>query len=103
MNSEFVDYIVGDVLGFLDNLSVKRLFDGYGIYRNGKIFAMTHDDMLYLKLIDSQKKLIKNLEGSTQFTYFRNNKEIGLPYWSVPEDVLENSDMMMELIESINS
>lgn len=101
--NEFVEYIVEDVLNFLDDLSVKRLFDGYGIYRNGKIFAMVHDDTLYFKTSDNKGDLIRNLDGSHQFTYFRNGQEIGLSYWSIPEDILEDTDIIMKILDSIGS
>lgn len=95
---EFVEYIAQDIFSSLDDISVKRLFSGYGIYRHGIIFAIVIDDQLYLKVDDSNVGEFKKME-SEPFTYLKKGKEVSLPYWSVSEDVLEDRDELLRLVD----
>ncbi|MEX1014996.1 MAG: TfoX/Sxy family protein [Candidatus Paceibacterota bacterium] len=95
--NDFVEFIAYDVFSFLDNVSYKKLFDGYGIYRAGEIFAIVIDDTLYLKDSKTNLNLLKGMD-SKQFSYEREGNAIHLPYWSVPEDILEDSEEMRNLL-----
>lgn len=88
----YVEYLLSDALSELDGVEVKSMFGGYGFYLDGRIFGFTIDgDTLVFKADDSSKKKFEE-RGSKQFVYegHKNKGPVAMPYWSVPEDVIEN-------------
>ena len=66
---DFKDYIVGDVLGHIEAVTAKRMFGGYSLYLDGKIFGMiTSDTDLYFKVDDSNRAQYEAI-GSKPFIY----------------------------------
>ncbi len=51
MSSDFCDYVI-DLLSSWAKVSAKAMFGGYGMYRQGQIFAIVVDDTLYFKVGD---------------------------------------------------
>ena len=95
----FLNYVLEDVLGHIPNISAKSMFGGYGIYRDGTIFAIIAYDQLYFKVgginIDDYKS-----RGSEPFVYERgNHKKKTMSYWLVPNDILDNRDEIIEWVE----
>jgi DNA transformation protein and related proteins len=75
-------------------VSIRRMFGGKGIYRDGLIFALVLRDELMLKG-DELNAPEWESEGAARWTY-RNSKgkPVAMPYWSVPVDVLEDRDSL---------
>ncbi len=94
-DSEFHDYVLYDLLG--DNLRItsRKMFGGYGIYLNGVIFGIIAEDVLYFKVDDSNQEEFVS-RGSKMLTYLSKGKEVPLPYWEVPADVLEDRGMLLD-------
>ena len=67
---DFKDYIIGDILRHVDgNITAKRMFGGYSLYLDGKIFSMiTNDTDLYFKVDDSNRAKYEAV-GSHPFVY----------------------------------
>ena len=89
----FVEYLLNDAFSELENVSVKRMFGGYGFYLDGRIFGFTsEDDELILKADEKSKKKFEE-RGGTQFIYtgHKNKGPVAMPYWSVPEEIVEDS------------
>ena len=53
-SDEFVDYVVEQLSGW-GEVSVRRMFGGAGLYREGTMFAVVADDVAYLKVDDSNR------------------------------------------------
>ena len=54
VTQEFVDYIIEQI----DNAGVitaKKMFGGYHVYSDGKLFALVIDNKLFVKITDSGK------------------------------------------------
>lgn len=96
-NTSFRDYILEDVLRDIKGLSSKKLFSGWGIYKNGKIFGFVTDGELYLKANKENLKIFKD-KGSHQFSFERENRTVSLGYWSIPEEYLDNAEEISKLI-----
>lgn len=93
-DSTFHDYVVHDLLGDVSGISSKAMFGGYGVYRDGKIFAIIVDGELYLKGREETKEFFES-HNSRQFTYNKKDgKTYKMNYWFVPEEVYENRDML---------
>ena len=88
---EFHDYVMGDVLINMSDITSKRMFGGYGLYQDGSIFAIITDESeLYFKVDDTNREEFKK-RGSHQFIYtgHKNKKPTGMPYWLLPEEIFE--------------
>lgn len=88
----FIDYIL-DILSRFGNIKLRRMFGGYGIYKDKIIFAIIINNELYFKA-DSILAEKYKLLGSCPFSYKRKEKTIALSYWLVPPEVLEDSDRL---------
>lgn len=88
----YVEYLLNDAFSLLDNVTVKNMFGGYGFYLDGKIFGFTlDDDTLVFKANEDMKDKFEK-RGSKQFIYegHKNKGPVAMPYWSVPEGVIED-------------
>jgi len=98
---EFHDHVVYDVLSGLPGIASKRMFGGYGIYRDGVIFAIiTSDGELYFKVDETLKEKFKK-RGSRPFIYegHKNKKPVEMPYWMLPEEIMEDREQLEEWVE----
>ena len=101
-SQEFCDYIVSDLLAELPNITSKKMFGGFGLYQEGLIFAIiTSDDKVYFKVDEHNQKQFEG-KGSKQFTYtFKNTgKTTTMPYWVLPEDILEDPKELPKWVAS---
>jgi len=89
-SSSYHDYIMTDILGSFSGLSSRAMFGGYGIYQDDIFFALIADDQLYFK-VDAKTLPHYQELGSEQF--------IHMPYWLVPEQILNNRQELGEWIE----
>jgi DNA transformation protein len=90
-HKEFIDY-VQDLLKEFGIINIRPMFGGFGVYKNGIIFALIDDNELYFKADEAAAKLFQRY-GSTQFTYENNGKQIGMCYWKVVPEVLDDQEM----------
>jgi len=94
----FVEYLLEDAFRELEDVSVKNMFGGHGFYLDGKIFGFTIDKTtLVFKANQETAKKYKDM-GSEQFIYDGHNKRgpVAMPYWSVPEEILEDTERLAE-------
>ena len=97
-NSSYVDFIV-DALSQLGIIKIRKMFGGYGIYKDNIFFAMIINDTLYFKADDNNRAMYESL-GSKPFSYTgKNDKLIVMNYWQVPGDILENQIQLAQLVE----
>lgn len=92
MNTQdsFHEYVMRDLLRDIAGVSSRRMFGGYGIYKDGIIFGLIADDELYFKADELNQKDYEQA-GSTPFTYERkNHPRTVMSYWKVPADVIED-------------
>ncbi|HIA92135.1 TPA: TfoX family protein [Candidatus Saccharibacteria bacterium] len=85
--TQFKDYLVDEVFALLgDSLSVKRMFGGFGLYLDGRIFAVVlSDGQLALKVGDNNRQDFIDT-GCKQWVYegHKNKKPTTMPYWYAP-------------------
>ncbi|MBD5095988.1 MAG: TfoX/Sxy family protein [Lachnospiraceae bacterium] len=60
-NPEFVEY-VADQLRDAGNITYRKMFGEYGMYCDGKIFALICENQLFIKITDAGRRLAPNLE-----------------------------------------
>lgn len=96
----FYEYVVGDVLGHIKNITSRKMFGVYCLYLDGVIFAIiTSDGELRFKADEHTKDKYEKL-GGKQFIYtgHKNKKPTPMPYWTVPEEIMENREKIADWI-----
>jgi len=75
-------------------VTIRRMFGGAGIFRDGLMFALVADDTLYFKVGDENQIDFED-RGMEPFTYLRKSKPASLRYYEVPADVLEDPQELL--------
>jgi DNA transformation protein and related proteins len=91
--NEFVDYVVELMAGWA-TVSVRRMFGGYGLYRDGLMFALIVEDELFLKA-DANNAMEFERAGSRPFVYQSRERTVQLSYWSTPPAGLDSPAEMV--------
>lgn len=87
--NEFIDHL-RDVFRLFGPFAAKRMFSGYGLFRDGLMFGIVVRDTLYLKA-DSQSAPQFETLGLRPFEYQRAGKLARLSYYTAPEAVTEDA------------
>lgn len=85
---EFVEFVADQLKG-AGTIAYKKMFGEYGLYCDGKIFAVICEDQFYIKITEAGRRLCPKLEEAPPYHGAKN-------YFLV-EDV-ENREMMTELV-----
>ncbi len=70
-NPEFVQYIA-DQLKEAGIITYRKMFGEYGMYIDGKIFAVICENQLYIKITEAGKKLRPELEEAPPYEGAKN-------------------------------
>jgi DNA transformation protein len=75
-------------LGNLGNIRTRKMFGGYGVFEEDKMFA----------LIDSSGQVFFKVDETNQARYDESGskKHSRMPYYRVPDDVLGDDDLLEE-------
>ena len=92
MSEDFIAYLQ-ELFADFGVVTVRRMFGGHGLYRDGVFFALVLDDALYLK-VDAQTQAQFEAAGSAPFVYTKQQEPITLSYWSVPDEALDSPQAM---------
>jgi len=92
-SAEYLDFIKDQMADF-GPVSVRRMFGGAGIYRDGVIFALVVGEDLFLKADDRTRGDFE-AEGLGPFTYAtKNGPNTITSYWRAPSRCLDDRDEM---------
>ena len=92
--SEFVGHLTEQLEAF-GPVTVRRMFGGHGVFRDGLMFGLIIDDALYLKADEHGRAMFESC-GLPRFEYTRKGKRISLSYYLAPGDALEDPRMLAE-------
>ncbi len=91
--SALVEHLT-DVLRPLGGVAARRMFGGAGLFRDGVMFALISDEVLYLKA-DATTIPAFEAEDLGPFTYgTKNGKRVLTSYWRAPERLLDDDEEM---------
>lgn len=90
MASEFHSFLE-DLFAPLGGVRFRRMFSGLGIYRDGVMFALVANDVLYLKADDTTRAAFEE-EGCAPFRYEARGKPVTMSYWRLPERLFDEPD-----------
>jgi DNA transformation protein len=91
-SNEFVEFVL-EGLQPLGGVSARRMFGGWGIYKDGVMFALIADDQLYLKVDDGNRAAYDNA-GLPHFTYTDKGKPIRMPYCEAPSEGFDDPEIL---------
>ena len=94
VDSDFVATVM-DLLSPWDGVSARRMFGGYGIYRQGLMFGLVVDDVLYLKA-DNENRPAFEAAGMGPFTYDGKGRRIVIAYYEAPSELFDDSEAMLQ-------
>lgn len=84
-----------DMLGDFGGISARRMFSGYGLFRQGAMFGLIARDTFYLR-VDDRNRPDFAAAGSRVFTYRREGRDVELRgYMECPPDLLEDAEEMI--------
>ena len=92
--NDFVRHLLDLYDGF-EGVSARRMFGGTGLFRQGLMFGLVHDDILYFK-VDEENRADYETRGLPPFRYERKGKTIALGYRQAPEEALEDEAVLAE-------
>ncbi len=75
----------------LGGVSIRRMFGGLGAFKNGLMFALISNETLYLKADDATKAPFE-AEGREPFVPGGMKRRMEMPYWRVPDRLLDEPD-----------
>lgn len=74
-------------------VTVRRMFGGQGIYRDGLMFALATGGDLYLKADASTRQHFEDA-GSRPFVYAAKGRAVEVGYWLLPAEALDDPDRL---------
>jgi len=86
VNKEYAQFI-HDQLSEFGDVEFKSMFGGIGIFKDGLMFAKIGGDTFRLKVAESNQK---QFEERGMKPYHSEKKKKSMPYWEVPQDILED-------------
>ncbi|MBK6765325.1 MAG: TfoX/Sxy family protein [bacterium] len=95
INQDILDYYA-DRLRVLGKVSIKRMFGGAGFYLNGRMFALTDGDDVYLKA-DEETRGRFEARKMKQFAPFEDKPAMKMGYYCLSSEDLEDDDALWEL------
>ncbi len=89
-SDDFLEFLT-DQLSTFDAIEIKKMFGGYGFFKEGLMFGMVGNDSFRLKVDDTNKEdyIVKGMEP-----FQSASKKKGMPYWEVPQDILEDKAVL---------
>jgi len=91
---------IRDLFAQFGPVTVRRMFSGAGIFRDGMTFGLIVRDVIYLKA-DAINLADFEREGCAPFIYTRGKasgrpRQHALPYWRLPERLYDDPDELAE-------
>lgn len=91
-NDDFAMYVRDEFLREVDGITIRRMFDGHGIYRYGVFVGLINQGVIYLKVDGVDEKEYKE-RGSKPFVYTgHTGKEVALSFWELPAEIMDDSE-----------
>ncbi len=94
VNAEFAAFL-HDQLEPFGPITIRSMFGGAGLFRDGVMFGLIAYDTLYFKTSDANRAEYEDA-GMGPFTYEGKSKPVTMSYHQVPADLLEDPDELSQ-------
>jgi DNA transformation protein len=88
-NADYLAYVLDQLAG-LEAVTSRRMFGGVGLYSNEFFFGLIADDVLYLR-VDDSNRADYSTRGMAQFRPYADRPHVSMNYYEMPADVLEDA------------
>ena len=75
-------------------VTVRKMFGGAGLYRDGKMFGLVSDNVVYLKVDETNRGPFLEA-GSEPFKPFPNRPTMR-SFYEIPPDIFENQEELIK-------
>lgn len=86
---------LADLFAPLGGVSIRRMFGGLGVFRQGLMFALVADDVLHFKT-DEETLPRFATEGCGPFVFGSKRGPVEMSYWRAPERLYDEPDDFAE-------
>ncbi|MFH1312752.1 MAG: TfoX/Sxy family protein [Candidatus Eisenbacteria bacterium] len=93
VSDEFLEHVLDQFSGW-GRVTVRKMFGGAGLYRDGAMFGLVADDVAYLKVDESNRNDFERA-GSAPFRP-HPDKPITMSYFEIPWEVLEDPQELIK-------
>ena len=90
--SEFVTFLL-EQLAPLGEVSARAMFGGYGIYFDGRMFALVAEDTFYVKVDDDSRAEFES-EGLEPFRYESARGTSSMSYYQPPTAAIDDREKL---------
>lgn len=88
-----------EVLRPFGSITMRAMFGGYGIYKDGVIIGVIAHNTLYLKTPLEKEPYYQSL-GAEPFIYEGKNRPVKMSYWTIPANVMQDNDLLKEWVNT---
>ena len=93
VSEDYIAFVIGQLASW-GLVSVRKMFGGAGLFRDGLMFGLLAGDTAYLKADDENRPEFEKA-GMAPFRPFEGKKRaMTMPYYEIPADVLEDPDSL---------
>lgn len=89
VSDDFLQFVLDQLDGW-GGITCRRMFGGAGLYRDGKMFGLVAEDVVYLKA-DGSNRADFEAFGCGPFKPYAD-KDTVMSYYEVPPDILEDPE-----------
>jgi DNA transformation protein len=89
VSEEYLDYVI-EQLGDVGPVRARRMFGGAGVYGGDVMFAIVADDVLYLKVDESNRGEYEEAGMGPFVPFPEKANPMTMSYYEVPASVLES-------------
>lgn len=86
---------VAELLEPLGGVHIRRMFGGHGVFKDGCMFALIADDVLYLRT-DDGNRAAHEAAGLDPFVYEMRGRVAAMPYHRAPDEGFDDPEVMLD-------
>ena len=88
--------LIAELMAPLSGVTIRRMFGGRGVFRNGLMFALLSSRGVFYFKADEETAPAFAAEGSEQWTPEMGGRKSAMPYWRAPERLFDEPDDFAE-------
>ena len=85
-----------DLFAPFGRIVVRRMFGGEGLFRDGLMFAIVHEDRLYFKTSEESRQAFIAEGTGPLFYKFKNAEGVLTSYYELPDRLYDDPDELAE-------
>lgn len=100
VSDDFAVYVRDELLREVDGITIRRMFDGHGIYQRGVFVGLINDGVIFLK-VDTENRHEFESRGSKPFVFTgHTGKSVTLSFWELPPEIMDDTQEIDSWISS---